>query len=146
MINLAYKERCSPLLPEDPEQCSGGKLVQAGGAGRVDDLSSSDSTTSTGRSGSDPSHESTGVHLLSIFPLVNAPEFARVSCMPVINVPTPCGSPFCTSRAELKTLLSRILPLKRVEAVLETLESRTEVQMTIHDDDARALGFMARIM
>ncbi len=93
-----------------------------------------------------PAHETVGIHLLSVFPLTGMSEFARVSCVPVMHVPTPCAAPFCVSRTELRTLLARIMPPARVDSVLATVDGKSEVQLTIQDDDARALGFMARIM
>ena len=68
-----------------------------------------------------------GVHLLTIYPLRNLPDFARLSCVAVSEPVTPCGLPFCASRHRTLALLLRFLPAERVRAVLADLDNHTEV-------------------
>lgn len=87
-----------------------------------------------------------GIHLLSIFPLSDSMNYARLSCIAVSEPVTCCNPPFCVSRERLLPLLLTCLPAERVHAILSELDKKMELQLTISDADARAIGFLTKLM
>lgn len=136
IVSQLLSQASSSTLPQDPAsyRLSDGGSATDGQEGAAAPHSEEESP--------DPQ----GVHLLTIFPLRNMQDFARLSCIAVTETVTPCSQPFCASRRELTRLLSLFLPEDRVGEILSTLDSKAEVQMTIGDSDARDLGFMAKVM
>lgn len=87
-----------------------------------------------------------GGHLLSLFPLDDLQGFARLSCIALSEAVTPCQAPFCTSQEGLCELLLSFLPQDRVNAILRDLDNKVEVRFEINDAEARAIGFLAKVV